>query len=63
VFSDAVLRSRIALCLDSTSALSVELYRYRGAARDGGTLEYILESDEGNVPQSVTKERVAEIAV
>jgi hypothetical protein len=43
-------------------ALSVELYRYRGAARDGGTLEYVFDSDEQNVPQTVNKEKVAEIA-
>ncbi len=30
--------------------MSVELFRYRGAAPDGGTLEYIFESDEQNVP-------------
>jgi hypothetical protein len=27
-------------------AMSVELFRYRGAANDGGTLEYIFETDE-----------------
>jgi hypothetical protein len=43
-------------------ALSVELFRYRGAARDGGTLEYVFETDEHNAPQSVTKERAAEVA-
>jgi hypothetical protein len=46
----------------SVPAFSVELFRYRGAAKDGGTLEYVFESDEQNVPQSVTKEKVAEIA-
>jgi hypothetical protein len=46
----------------SVPAMSVELFRYRGAAKDGGTLEYVFESDEQNVPQSVTKEKVAEIA-
>src|ERR1700730_5644959 len=46
----------------ATPAFSVELFRYRGAAKDGGTLEYVFESDEQNVPQSVTKEKVAEIA-
>jgi hypothetical protein len=25
-------------------ALSVELFRYRGAAKDGGTLEYVFEA-------------------
>jgi hypothetical protein len=27
-------------------AIPAELFRYRGAARDGGTLEFIFESDE-----------------
>jgi hypothetical protein len=43
-------------------ALSVELFRYRGAARDGGTLEYIFEAGEQNSPNAVTKEKAAEIA-
>ena len=43
-------------------AMSVELFRYRGAAMDGGTLEYIFESDEQDVPKTVSKERAAEIA-
>jgi hypothetical protein len=43
-------------------AMSGELFRYRGAARDGGTLEYVFESDGRDVPKSVTKEKVAEIA-
>jgi len=43
-------------------AMSVELFRYGGAAKDGGTLEDAFETDEQNVPQSVTKEKVAEIA-
>ena len=41
---------------------SVELFRYRGAARDGGTLEYVFEAGEQNSPNAVTKEKVAEIA-
>ena len=41
---------------------SAELFRYRGAARDGGTLEYVFESDEKDFPKTGTKERVAEIA-
>jgi hypothetical protein len=44
------------------SSMSVELYRYRGPARDGGTLEYLFESDATDVPNTVSKERVAEIA-
>jgi hypothetical protein len=27
-------------------AMSVELFRYRGAAKDGGTLEYVFEAGE-----------------
>jgi hypothetical protein len=30
-------------------ALSVELFRYRGAAKDGGTLEYVFEAGEQNL--------------
>ena len=40
-------------------AVSVELFRYRGAARDGGTLEYVFDSDAQSVLQTVTKEKVA----
>jgi hypothetical protein len=43
-------------------ALSVEIFRYRGAAKDGGTLEYIFETDEQDVPKTATKEKVAEVA-
>jgi len=43
-------------------AMSVELFRYRGAAMDGGTLEYIFETDEQDVPKTVTEKKVAEIA-
>jgi hypothetical protein len=43
-------------------AMSVELFRYRGAAKDGGTLEYVFEAGEQNSPNAVTKEKVAEIA-
>src|SRR6266446_1674271 len=45
-----------------TLLLSVELFRYRGAAMDGGTLEYIFETDEQDVPKTVSKEKAAEIA-
>src|SRR6202790_4582369 len=51
----------IALLL-SVPAMSVELFRYRGAAKDGGTLEYIFEAGEQNSPNAVTKEKAAEIA-
>ena len=43
-------------------AMSVELFRYRGAAKDGGTLEYVFEAGEQNSPDAVTKEKAAEIA-
>ena len=51
----------VALML-SVPAMSVELFRYRGAAKNGGTLEYVFETDGQDVPQTVTKEKVAEIA-
>src|ERR1700737_3334434 len=50
------------LFLLATPAFSIELFRYRGAAKDGGTLEYIFEAGEQNSPNAVTKEKVAEIA-
>jgi hypothetical protein len=43
-------------------ALSVELFRYRGPAKDGGTIEYVFEAGEQNSPNAVTKEKAAEIA-
>ena len=43
-------------------AMSVELFRYRGAAKDGGTLEYVFDAGEQNSPNAVTKEKAAEIA-
>src|ERR1700719_4780129 len=43
-------------------AMSIELFRYRGAAKDGGTLEYVFEAGEQNSPSAVTKEKAAEIA-
>ena len=42
--------------------MSVELFRYRGAAKDGGTLEYVFEAGGQNSPNAVTKEKAAEIA-
>jgi hypothetical protein len=45
-----------------TPAFAVELFRYRGAAEDGGTLEYVFEAGEHNFPNAITKEKVAEIA-
>jgi hypothetical protein len=46
----------------ATSAFSIELFRFRGAAKDGGTLEYVFEAGEQNSPNAVTKEKAAEIA-
>src|ERR1700719_4607575 len=43
-------------------ATSVELFRYRGAGTDGGTLEYAFQAGEQNSPNAVTKEKAAEIA-
>ena len=42
--------------------MSVELFRYRGAAEDGSTLEYVFEAGEQNSPNAVTKEKAADIA-
>jgi hypothetical protein len=36
--------------------MSVELFRYRGAAKDGGTLEYIFEAGDQNSPNSDKRE-------
>jgi hypothetical protein len=33
----------IFILLLATPAMSVGLFRYRGAAKDGGTLEYVFE--------------------
>jgi hypothetical protein len=38
------------------SAIAAKLFRYRGAADDGGTLEYIFETDQRDVPATVTIE-------
>ena len=43
-------------------AMCVELFRCRGAAKDGGTLEYVFEAGEQNSPNAVTKGKAAEIA-
>ena len=42
--------------------MSVELFRYRGAAKDGGTIEHVFEAGEQNSPNAITKEKAAEIA-
>src|ERR1700740_2161326 len=49
-------------CLLSVPAVSVELFRYRAPAKDGGTLEYVFDADQQNSPNAVTKEKAAEIA-
>jgi len=46
----------------SVPALSVELFRYRGAAKDGGPLDYVFDAGEQDSPYAVTKEKAAEIA-
>jgi hypothetical protein len=46
----------------ATQAFAVELFRYQGAARDGGTLECVFDTDRQDVPTTATKEKVAEIA-
>jgi hypothetical protein len=38
------------------------LFRYRGADKDGGTLEYVFDGGEQNSPNAVAKEKAAEIA-
>jgi hypothetical protein len=56
------LATGLVTLLLSLPALSVELFRYRGAAKDGGTLEYVFQAGEQNSPNAVTKEKAAEIA-
>src|ERR1700732_4406176 len=56
------LATGLVTLLLSLPALSVELFRYRGAAKDGGTLEYVFEAGDQNSPNAVTKEKAAEIA-
>ena len=48
------LATGLVIFLLSLPALSVELFRYRGAAKDGGTLEYVFEAGEQNSPNAVT---------
>jgi hypothetical protein len=48
--------------MSATPAFPVEFSWYQGAAKDGGTLEYVFEAGEQNSPNAVTKEKVAEIA-
>jgi hypothetical protein len=46
----------------ATPAFSIELFRCRAAAKDGGTLEYVFEAGKENSPHIVTKEKATEIA-
>jgi hypothetical protein len=55
------LATVLIILLLTLPALSVELFRYRGAAKDGGTLEYVFEAGEQNSPNAATKEKAAEI--
>jgi hypothetical protein len=56
------LATGLVTLLLSLPALLVELFRYRGAAKDGGTLEYVFQAGEQNSPTAVSKEKAAEIA-
>jgi hypothetical protein len=58
----SILAIALVTVLLAVPALAVELFRYRGAAKDGGTLEYVFEANEQNSPNAVTKEKAAEIA-
>ena len=58
----SILAIALVTVLLAVPALAVELFRYRGAAKDGGTLEYVFEAGEQNSPNAVTKEKAAEIA-
>ena len=48
--------------LPASPSMAGELFRYRGAAKDGGTLKYVFDAGEQNSPNAVTKEKAAEIA-
>jgi hypothetical protein len=56
------LATILIILFPAAPAISVELFRYRGAAKDGGTLEYVFEGGEQNSPNAITKEKAAEIA-
>jgi hypothetical protein len=38
------LATTLTILLLAIPAMSVELFRYRGAPKDGGTLEYVFEA-------------------
>jgi hypothetical protein len=44
-------------------AMSVELFRYQYHDEYGGELEYIFDTDEQTVPNTVTEAKAAEIAM
>ena len=50
------------IVISATPAFAIELFRYRGAAKEGGTLEYVFEAGGQNSPNAITKDKVAEIA-
>jgi len=65
VLSATVIRNLATILITlmlAVPAMSGELFRYRGAATDGGTLEYVFEAGEQNSPNAITKEKVAEVA-
>jgi hypothetical protein len=57
-----ILATVLLTLLLTLPAMSVELFRYRGAADDGGTIDYIFETDEPGLPKTVSEEKAAEIA-
>jgi hypothetical protein len=56
----SLLTTLITLLL-TVPVFSVELFRYRGAGKDGGTIEYIFETDEPELPKTITDEKATEI--
>ena len=45
----------ILIILLATPVMAVELFRYRGAAKDVGTLEYLFDVGKQNSPNAITK--------
>jgi len=61
------MKSRVFVGLTSllfvvVPATAVELFRYRYHAEDGRELAYVFETDENGLPESIGKEKAAEIA-
>jgi hypothetical protein len=52
------LATILIILLLTLPAMSVELFRYRGAAKDGGTLEYVFEAGEQNSPSYRKRKRL-----